>query len=129
MSKKILIIDDEPDFLETMSAIIKGWGFDIIEARDGKEGVDAVRAKKPDIVILDYIMPVMDGIATLKKIRGIDNKVPVIMFTAHPEVKAIKGAEKLGVSAFIPKLCAFSDVSSSLRSAVEMISRRLNKKG
>lgn len=126
---KILLVDDEPDFRETMGAIIKGWEYDLIEVSSGKEAVDAVMGKNPDIVVLDYMMPGMDGISTLKEIREVDDKIPVIMFTAHPDIRAIKGTERLGVSAFIPKLSTFSDVSASLKATIEMIRKRLNKKG
>lgn len=122
---KILLVDDEPDFLETMGSIIKGWGYDLIAAADGKEAIDAVMAKKADIVILDYMMPEMDGVTTLKKIREIDDKIPVIMFTAHPDTKTMKGTEKLGVSAFIPKLSTFSDVQSSLKAVIEMVEKKI----
>jgi len=121
---KILLVDDEQDFRETMGAIIEGWGYDVIDISSGKEAIDAVMGKNPDIVILDYMMPDMDGIATLREIREIDDKIPVIMFTAHPDIKVIKGTEKLGVSAFIPKLSTFSDVQSSLKAVIEMLKKR-----
>jgi len=83
----ILLVDDEPDFRETMGAIIEGWGYDLIEASNGKEAVDAIMGKNPDIVVLDYMMPGMNGVLTLKKIREINGKIPVIMFTAHPDIR------------------------------------------
>ncbi len=124
---KILLVDDEADFLETMGAIIKGWGYDLITAVSGKKAIDAVMAQKADIVILDYMMPGMDGVITLKEIRKMDKEIPVIMFTAHPDIKIMKGAEKLGVSAFIPKLSAYSDVQSGLKAALDMAGKKLRK--
>jgi len=121
---KILLVDDEPDFLETMGAIIEGWGHDVIGVSSGKEAIDAVNSKNSDIVILDYMMPEMDGVTTLKEIRKINKAIPVIMFTAHPDIKVIKGAEKSGVSAFIPKLSTFSDVQSSLKTVIEMLEKK-----
>ena len=124
---KILLVDDEPDFLELIGRRIEEWGYDLIKATTGKEAVDAVRNKLSDIVILDYAMPDMDGIATLQKIREIDDKVAVIMFTAYPNTDALKWSEQLNVSAFIPKLSAYSDVTSSLKAAIEMAGKRLCK--
>ncbi len=124
---KILLVDDEADFLETMGSIIKGWGYDLITAVSGKKAIDAVMAQKADIVILDYMMPEMDGVITLKEIRKINKEIPVIMFTAHPDIKIMKGAEKLGVSAFIPKLSAYSDVQSGLKAALDMAGKKLRK--
>ena len=124
---KILLVDDEPDFLELIGRRIEEWGYDLIKATTGKEAVNAVRNKLSDIVILDYAMPDMDGIAALQKIREIDDKIAVIMFTAYPNTDALKWSEKLNVSAFIPKLSTYSDVASSLKAAVEMAEKRLGK--
>ena len=75
---------------------------------------------KPDIVILDYMMPGMDGIATLKEIRKLNKKIPVIMFTAYPMEKAIDAAIKLKVSTFVPKFSAYVDIEKALRSALKI---------
>jgi CheY-like chemotaxis protein len=124
---KILLVDDEPDFLELIGRRIEEWGYDLIKATTGKEAVNAVKDKLSDIVILDYAMPDMDGIATLQKIRNIDDKIAVIMFTAYPNEDALKWSEKLNVSAFIPKLSVYSDATSSLKAAIEMAEKRLQK--
>ena len=126
---RVLLVDDEPDFLEIMGGVIKGWGCDLSVALGGKEAIGILKSAKPDIIILDYLMPGMDGVDTLKAIRNIDEKMPVIMFTAHPDARALKGAEELRVSAFIPKLSTYSNVASSLRSVVEMIARSIGKNG
>ncbi len=122
---KILLVDNEPDFLELIGRRIEEWGYDLIKATTGKEAVNAVRNKLSDIVILDYAMPDMDGIATLQKIREIDDKIAVIMFTAYPSVDALKWSEKLNVSAFIPKLSMYSDAISSLRVAIEIAVKKI----
>lgn len=123
----VLLVDDEADFLDIMGTIIKGWGYDLLKARSGKEAIEAVKTKKPDMVILDYMMPEMDGIAALKAMRKVDSEVPVIMFTAYPEIKAMEWMDELKVSAFIPKLSTYTDVSSSLRAAIEMIVKKMRK--
>ena len=117
-SKKLLIIDDEPDFLKVMASRIETWGYEVIQASSGKEGLELLKSETPGIIVLDYMMPEMNGIVTLKKIREIDRKIPVIMFTAHPNEKAIKGTEKLGVSAFIPKFSVYTDVQQALKGAL-----------
>lgn len=125
---KILLVDDEADFLEIMGTVIKNWGYDLIKAASGKLALDALLSEKPDIIVLDYMMPEMDGITTLKEIRKIDKCVPVIMFTAYPNAKTMSRAKSLGINAFIPKLSTHSDTEASLRSAVQIIAKKIEKR-
>jgi two-component system response regulator HydG len=129
MSKiKVLIVDDEVDYLALMQERIESWGYDVVLAEGGKEALAIIKENKPDIVILDYLMPNMDGTAVLKEIRKSDQDLPVIMFTAHPDVKNIKGAQELGVSAFIPKLSTYSsDIQATLRSALDMLRKKVKE--
>jgi CheY-like chemotaxis protein len=124
---KILLVDDEIDHLKVIGRRIIDWGYDLIEAVNGEEAIKALKTKNPDIVILDYMLPAMDGIATLEEIRKINNDMPVIMFTAHPEIKAIKDAERLKVRAFIPKLNLDSGIQSSLKTANNVIDKGFGK--
>lgn len=124
---KVLLVDDQEDFLEVMGVRIKSWGYDLIRALNGKEAIQAVKTKQPDIVILDYIMPVMDGVETLKEIRKVDKDLPVIMFTAHPDMKVQQEVKQLKVSAFIPKLSVYSEVQACLRTALDMTEKKLKK--
>jgi DNA-binding response OmpR family regulator len=124
---KVLITDDEADYLSVMKERLESWGYEVLSAQGGKEGVAVIKERSPDIVILDYFMPDMDGTAVLKEIRKFNKNLPVIMLTAHPEVKNIKDARELGVSAFIPKLSAYSDVQASLRSALDMAGKKIKE--
>lgn len=130
MSKiRVLIVDDEVDYLALMQERIESWEYDVITAEGGSEALAIIKEKKPDIVILDYLMPDMDGTSVLKAIRKFDKDLPVIMFTAHPDVKNIKGAQELGVSAFIPKLSTYSsDIQATLRSALDMLRKKINRR-
>ena len=121
----VLLVDDEADFARLMAIRIRGWGYDYIQASTGKEGVDAVKNKKPDIIVLDYMMPDMDGIAALREIRKINDKIPVIMFTAHPSVKTMEETESLGISAFIPKVSIYSESSTALNSAINLAKKTI----
>ncbi len=85
--KRILIIDDDPDQVETVSMMLESKGFEPIAAYDGKEGLAKAKSEKPDLIILDVMMPNMDGYEVskeLKKDETLEN-IPVIMLTAVGE--------------------------------------------
>ncbi len=85
--KKILVVEDEPDSLMALSIALKSSGYVVFGASDGEEGLKIFREEKPDIVILDIMMPVMNGWEVLKRIKaGFKSKrVPVIMLTGKAE--------------------------------------------
>ena len=82
--KKVLLVDDDPDFVEAVKVIVQSGGYDVKVACDGKEGLEAVAADRPDIIILDVMMPVMDGHKACAALKG--NKetadIPIILLTA-----------------------------------------------
>jgi len=117
---KVLLVDDDQNILETIGTRIRSWDYDLLTASDGNQALEVINNKNPDIVVLDYRMPDKDGIATLIEIRKVDNDVPVIMFTAYPDEKSIKGTEGLGVIAFIPKVSDYSDSQTALSAALAM---------
>lgn len=124
----VLIVDDEVDYLGLMKERIESWGYETISAQSGKEALDMIQKKKPDIVVLDYLMPGMDGTEVLKEIRRTDQELPVIMFTAHADIKNIKGAQDLGANAFIPKLSTYSsDIQGTLCAALDMLRKKIIK--
>tara|TARA_B100000315_G_C14569409_1_gene584696 strand:+ start:921 stop:1313 length:393 start_codon:yes stop_codon:yes gene_type:complete len=127
MSKtRALLIDDEKDFLFVMSQRVKTWGYDVVTTSNGNVGVEMIKENQVDIVVVDYMMPEIDGLATVTKIRQINKSIPVIMFTAYPDQRAIEGSEKLGISAFIPKFSSYSDSQSALKTALGIAEKRLS---
>ena len=84
MAKRILIVDDEPHILKMVSARLKSFGFDIATAENGQEGLAKARQFRPDLMIVDVMMPVMDGPTMAEKIRD-DlelGQIPMIFLTA-----------------------------------------------
>jgi two-component system alkaline phosphatase synthesis response regulator PhoP len=82
--KKILLVDDDPDFVEAVKVIVESGGYEVRVASDGKEGLEAVAADRPDLIILDVMMPVMDGHQACASLKG-DKKtadIPIILLTA-----------------------------------------------
>jgi len=85
MTKKVLIAEDYADTRSFMKFLIESYGYQALEAADGQEAVEAVRQEHPDLVLMDLAMPVMDGLAATRVIRGFDGmtKLPIIAVTAH----------------------------------------------
>lgn len=82
--KKILLIDDDPDFVEAVKVIVEKGGYDVTVAYDGQEGLEAVAADKPDLIVLDVMMPVMNGHEACAKLKANPEtaKIPIILLTA-----------------------------------------------
>ncbi len=127
-NRKVLLVDDEADILKVIGSRIKSWGYELVEAINGKEAVKLVRENKADLVILDYMLPDMDGVVVLKEIRKISKKIPVIMFTAYPNPTSMHDADKLGISAYVAKISVYSDTQSLLKTAVDLAFKSLDKK-
>ncbi len=84
MPAKILIIDDEPSILNLVSAYLRPEGFEVYTAADGPSGLKAARAYKPDLIVLDLMLPGMDGLEVLSRLRR-ESNVYVILLTARAE--------------------------------------------
>lgn len=84
MPKKILLVDDEPEILEICRDYLNASGYDVVTAKDGAQGLSAARREKPDLIVLDLMMPEMDGLDVCRAIRR-ESNVPIIMLTARVE--------------------------------------------
>ncbi len=82
--KKILLVDDDPDFVEAVRVIVESGGYDVRVAYDGQEGLEAVAEEKPDLIVLDVMMPVMNGHATCARLKAdkATASIPIILLTA-----------------------------------------------
>ncbi|OHE59850.1 MAG: hypothetical protein A2Z47_02875 [Thermodesulfovibrio sp. RBG_19FT_COMBO_42_12] len=89
MSAKILVVDDDPDVLEAISIILEANGYEVVTARDGLEGLDKLKAEKPDLMILDLLMPKMDGFEVCKELkdprRAKYAHIPIIILSSVKE--------------------------------------------
>ncbi len=102
MSQKILLVDDEPEILDICRDYLKASAFEVITAKDGLQGLSAARREKPDLIVLDLMMPEMDGLDLCREIRR-EGNVPIIMLTARvEEVDKLIGLE-IGADDYITK--------------------------
>jgi len=123
MAYRVLVIDDDKHICKILKDYFEFDNFEVILATDGKEGLEKFEREKPDIVILDIMLPVIDGWTVCQKIRSLNN-IPIIMLSAKTEeIDRIKGLE-LGADDYVLK--PFSPKELVLRA--KTVLRRINEK-
>lgn len=126
MEKKVLIVDDEKEMRHLLSICLKPFGYDIDEAQTGFDALQKVMDVKYDLIILDIMMPTVDGFEVLTNVREmIDKDVPIIMLTALGDTDRIVEGLQLGADDYIVK--PFEP--KELIARIESVMRRTHKKG
>jgi len=100
---KIMVIDDDMGMRELLYNSLTKKGYEVISAIGGEQALQLMTKSKPDLIILDYAMPGMDGLAFLKRLRSFDTELPVIMLTGFGDDQTEHEAKKLGVNEFLRK--------------------------
>ena len=105
MAKTILLVEDEANLVELLKFRLENNGYNVETATDGKEGLNKIRHLRPDLVLLDIMMPKMHGYDVCKLAKSNDRtkNIPIIMLTAHAQSKDMQEAVKSGAEAFITK--------------------------
>jgi DNA-binding response OmpR family regulator len=101
--KAVLLVDDDPKNLKLLAVKLTQEGYRVITAQSGKEALEAISLEKPGLVLLDIMMPEMDGIETLKRIKALDSNIPVAMVTAVWDEEEAKKALQAGAYEYITK--------------------------
>jgi len=122
---KILIADDEKNMRWILGKNLMEENFTVVEASDGEEAFNLFLDEEPDMVILDYRMPKVDGMEVLKRIKTINSKLPVIMITAHGSTDAAVEAMKLGAVDYVSKPFDIDDLKLTIFKALNI--DKLNK--
>ncbi len=115
LSKKILIVDDEPEMLDILGARLKTFGFEICTAREGSEAVEKVKDEKPDLIIMDVLMPHMSGFEAMKQIRKDPESraIPAIVISSYAGVKDYF-SDMPGIE-FIQKSCESKELMEKIK--------------
>ena len=119
---RILVVDDEPRYVRLIEANLKTEGFDVLKAFDGESGVEQVVTQNPDLVLLDIMMPGMDGFATCKRIREF-SIVPIIVVTAKGDERdRVRGLD-LGADDYIVKPFSATELLARVRAVLRRAAR------
>lgn len=103
--KTIMVVDDNDDFVTVTRGILEGKGFAVVSASNGQEVFQLLQEKKPDLIILDIVMPKMDGLEVLTRLRETPETatIPVILLTAKGQYRDVLLGFKLGTDYYISK--------------------------
>lgn len=115
---EILLVDDEPVIRRSFSAMLEAEGHKVRTARNGAEGVAKFAERRSDLVLLDVMMPKMNGITACGEIRKIDALVPILFFTAVPSEATLVRALGLGGDDYIEKSKTREEISARIRAAL-----------
>lgn len=103
MVKSILIIDDETIIVRALTRALEKEGFHILSAHDGEEGLAKILKDLPSLILLDILMPKLNGLEVLEKIRKENIQTPVILMTAYGDTQTETASKKLGISSYLTK--------------------------
>jgi DNA-binding response OmpR family regulator len=120
MAESVLIVDDDPVVRRMLQLSFESEGFDVSTAGDGLEGLESMRASKPDVVILDIMMPKLDGMKVLDELNGDDDLrgTPVILLSAKATSLDVELGLKAGATDYVTKPCDPIDLVDRVRSAL-----------
>jgi CheY-like chemotaxis protein len=105
MPKKILIVDDEPHMLRVTELSLRKGGFELVIGRNGRQALELAARERPDVIVMDVVMPELDGLAALAQLKAHPETagIPVIMLTARGQTVARQQAETSGAALYLTK--------------------------
>ena len=117
MTKRILAVDDEPHILKLVSFSLKSGGYEVLEASDGLSAIEVARAEKPDLVLMDVMMPACDGYEACRRLKADPEtaEIPVMMLTAKTQESERKTGEAAGAVDYIKKPFTPKDLVAQVR--------------
>ena len=118
MKSRVLVIDDEAAIRDSLRMILEYEDYQFVGAASGQEALDVVRRERPDIVLLDIKMPGMDGMEVLRKLRALDEGLPVVMISGHGNTATAVEAIRSGAIDFLDKPLSSERVIVTLRNVL-----------
>lgn len=120
MAKKILVVDDEVDLVDTLAMRLEDDGYEVLKALDGKEGYEKAQASKPDVIILDLRMPRMDGFQVCRLIKFDESlkDIKVLILTAHSSENDRKACLAVGADALLAKPYNYAELLQTVSQMV-----------
>lgn len=112
---RVLVVDDDPAVRESLRRSLAFNGYDVVLAADGEQALRSISAERPDVVVLDVMMPKLDGLATCRALRAAGDDVPVLMLTARDEVSDRVAGLDAGADDYLPKPFALEELLARLR--------------
>jgi two-component system, OmpR family, response regulator MprA len=112
---RLLVVDDDPSVREALALVLELDGFEVTTATDGREAVRTLSTDSPDAVILDVLMPGLDGLEVCRRIRAVGNRTPVLMLTARAEVSERVAGLEAGADDYLAKPFAREELIARLR--------------
>jgi two-component system, OmpR family, response regulator MprA len=121
---RVLVVDDDPDVRDSLRRSLTFEGYQVTEAADGAQALDAIAAARPDIVVLDLQMPVLGGLETCRRLREQGDDVPVLMLTARDGTRDRVTGLDAGADDYLPKPFALEELFARLRALLRRTSSK-----
>ena len=127
MAYKLLLVDDDKEIIESLKSSLTREGYDVATALDGEEGLRKVKEYDPDIILLDLMMPKLNGFDVLKEIRTkLNNRWrPVIIISANSDLEAIKKGYDMEADHYLAKPCTIDTVLHGIKTMISLLPARI----
>ncbi len=118
VSPKTLIVDDEPDLLNTCVRLLQHAGHTCLTAHTGPQAISLIDTLRPDLVVADFRLPAVDGLAVTRHARRASPPVPVVLITGYSSSEVRRNAERAGAIVFLPKPFSAAEFLDAVRTAL-----------
>ena len=127
MSHKLLLVDDDKDIIDALKPRLQREGYDVFTAFDGEEGLRMVKDCNPDIILLDLLMPKLNGFDVLKEIRTKmnDRWRPIIIISANADLVSIKKGYDMEADHYLAKPCTIDTVLHGIKTMISLLPARI----